>query len=154
MTDSPGLPGAPEGVSGHAIVAGADAAVRWYCDVFGAEERSRITLPDGRLIDVHLALGSSELVLADEFPEHGALAPTAGVDPSAVFYLHLADVDAVWNRAVAAGAEVVRPLQDVFWGEREGQITDPYGYRWGLTQHVRDVAAEEKAQGAAAQFGM
>lgn len=141
-------------VSVHAIVAGADAAARWYCDVFGAEERSRITLPDGRLIDVHLALGSTEIVLADEFPEHGALAPMAGAVPSAVFYLHLDNVDMIWNRAVAAGAEVVRPLQDAFWGEREGQITDPYGYRWGLTQHLRDVSPEDKAQGAAAQFGM
>ena len=141
-------------VSVHAIVAGADAAAHWYCDVLGAQEQSRITLPDGRLIDVHLALGPTELVLADEFPQHGALAPTAGVAPSAVFYLHVDDVDVVWNRAVAAGAEVVRPLQDAFWGEREGQITDPYGYRLGLTQHLRDVSPDEKAKGAAAQFGM
>jgi PhnB protein len=135
----------------HAIVADAARAATWYCDVFGAEERGRITLPDGRLIDVQLRLGTSMLVLADEFPEHGALAP---VDPSVVLYLHVEDVDAVWSRALAAGAEIVRPLQDAVWGERDGQITDPFGHRWGLTQHLRDVPAEEKSRAVAEAFGM
>jgi PhnB protein len=119
--------------------------------VFAAEEASRITLPDGRLIDVQLWLGSSMLVLADEFPEHGALAP---LNPSVVLYLHVADIDAVWDRALNAGAEVVREVQDAVWGEREGQIMDPFGHRWGITQHLRDVPLDEKALAVAKMFGM
>ena len=91
----------------HTIVADAGRAASWYCDVLGAEERTRITLPDGRLIDVQLLLGTSMLVLAEEFPEHDAVAPAA---PSVVLYLHLDDVDTVWAGAIAAGAEVARPL--------------------------------------------
>jgi len=69
-------------------------------------------------------------------------------------YLHVGDIDAVWDRALAAGAAVVRELQDAVWGEREGQITDPFGHRWGLTQHLRDVPADEKARAVANAFGM
>jgi PhnB protein len=119
--------------------------------VFGAEERTRITLPDGRLIDVQLLLGTSMLVLADEFPEHDAVAPAT---PSVVLYLHLDDVDTVWAGAIAAGAEVARPLQDMVWGEREGQLIDPFGHKWGLTQHVQEVPHEEKARAVAEMFGM
>ena len=151
MTESVARPDFVPHVSVHAIVADAASAASWYRDVLGAEERTRITLPDGRLIDVQLWLGSSMLVLADEFPEHGAVAP---VTPSVVLYLHVADIDAVWDRALAAGAAVVRELQDAVWGEREGQITDPFGHRWGLTQHLRDVPADEKARAVANAFGM
>ena len=153
MTERGGRPGVVPYVSVHMIVADCARAAQWYADVFGADEQGRITLPDGRLIDVRLSVGASELVLADEFPEQDALAPSPKVKPSSVFYLHVEDVDLVWSRAIAAGAEVVRPLQDAFWGDREGQITDPFGYRWGLTQHLRDVSAEEKARLAAAAFG-
>ena len=151
VTESAARAGFVPSVSVHAIVADAASAASWYRDVFAAEERSRITLPDGRLIDVQLWLGTSMLVLADEFPEHGALAPR---DPSMVLYLHVADIAAVWRRALAAGAEVVRDVQDAVWGEREGQITDPFGHRWGLTQHLRDVPAGEKARAVAEAFGM
>ena len=135
----------------HAIVADAGRAASWYGDVLGAEERTRFTLPDGRLIDVQLLLGTSMLVLADEFPEHDAVAPAA---PSVVLYLHLDDVDTVWAGAIAAGAEVARPLEDMVWDECEGQLIDPFGHKWGLTQHVRDVPHEEKARAVAEMFGM
>jgi PhnB protein len=135
----------------HAIVADANRAASWYCEVLGAEERTRIVLPDGRLIDVQLLLGSSMLVLADEFPEHGVVAPTV---PSVVLYLHVDDVDAVWARALEAGAEIARPLEDMVWGEREGQLIDPFGHKWGLTQHVRDVPHEEKSRAVAEMLGM
>jgi PhnB protein len=142
------------GISLHLIVAGADAAAAWYGDVFGAEERSRMTLPDGRLIDVQLSVGESSVVLADEFPEQGALGPTRSDAPPAVFYLHVDDVDAVWARAIATGAEVVRPLHDAVWGEREGQLTDPFNHRWGVSQHVRDVPLVEKTRLVTEAMGM
>ena len=137
----------------HIIVPGADAASRWYAEVFGAEEKSRITLPDGRLLHVEMWFGPSVVMMADEFPEHDALSPAATGCTSAVLYLQTGDVDGVWARALAGGAKVLRPLADAFWGEREGQVTDPFGHRWGLTQHVRDVSLEDMSRAAAEVFG-
>src|SRR5438034_4325023 len=137
----------------HIIVPDAPRAAEWYRTVLGAKERSRITLPDGRLIHLELEFGASTFMVADEFPEHHALSPkTTGVT-SAVFYVQTDDVDALWARALANGAEVLRPLADSFWGEREGQVVDPFGHRWGLSQHVRDVPIEEMSRLAADVFG-
>jgi PhnB protein len=137
----------------HIIVPDATRAAEWYATVLGAEEKSRITLPDGRLIHVELWFGSSVVMLADEFPEHEALSPATTGCTSAVLYLQASDVDAVWDRALAGGASVVRPLTDTFWGEREGQVVDPFGHRWGLSQHVRDVPLAEMSRAAAEVFG-
>lgn len=136
----------------HMIADGADRASRWYQHTFGAVERSRIELPDGRLIHVELELSGSALMLADEFPEHQVLSPATTGEISATFYLAVEDVDTAWQRALTGGAVVVRDLADTFWGEREGQITDPFGHRWGLTQHLRDVPIEEMTRKAAEVF--
>jgi PhnB protein len=140
-------------ITTHIIVAGAARAAHWYTTVLGAEERSRITLPDGRLIHLELRFGPSVVMVADEFPEHGALSPATTGCTSAVLYLQTSGVDAVWARALEGGAQVARPLAETFWGEREGQITDPFGHRWGLSQHVRDVSLEEMSRAAADAFG-
>jgi PhnB protein len=137
----------------HIIVQNAARAAEWYTTVFGAEERSRITLPDGRLIELELRFGTSRMMLADEFPEHGALSPRTTGATSAVFYLDTTDANALWARAVEHGAEVLRPLTDWFTGERDGQIVDPFGHHWGLSQHLRDVSWEEVSQAAAEFFG-
>jgi len=136
----------------HIIAADAARAAAWYTDVLGAAEQNRITLPDGRLIHVELHFGPSVVMLADEFPEHGALSPATTGCTSAVLYLDVPDVDAVWQRAIEAGATVHRPLADAFWGDRDGQIVDPYGHRWGLSQHLRDVSIEEMSELAAEAF--
>jgi uncharacterized glyoxalase superfamily protein PhnB len=135
----------------HIIADGAARAAAWYAAAFGAVERTRITLPDGRLIHVVLDFDGSTVMLADAFPEHDAPAP-AGRLPL-VLYLHVDDADAAWARAVDAGAAVVRPLADAFWGEREGQVDDPFGYRWGISQYLRDVPMDEMAKAAAEMFG-
>jgi PhnB protein len=140
-------------ITTHIIVNGAARAADWYRTVFGAEERGRITLPDGRLIEVELWFGSSRMMLADEFPEHDALSPKTTGRASAVFYVQTHDVDELWARALANGAEVSRPLANWFTGERDGQIVDPFGQRWGLTQRLRVVAREEIEREAAKFFG-
>jgi PhnB protein len=137
----------------HIIVDDADAASAWYRDVFGAIERSRIVLPDGKLIHVDVDVDGTTMMLADEFPDHDAFSPATTGHTSAVFYVECDNVDDVWARAMAGGATVVRPLADVFWGEREGQIIDPFGHRWGLTQHIRDVSLDEMTVMAAQVFG-
>ena len=140
-------------ITTHIIVAGAARAAQWYTTVLGAQEKSRITLPDGRLIHLELWFGPSAMMVADEFPEQGALSPATTGCTSAVLYLQTSDVDAAWARALEGGASVARPLADTFWGEREGQITDPFGHRWGLSQHVRDVPLDEMSRAAAEVFG-
>ena len=139
-------------ISIHIIAHDAGAASDWYCSVLGAREDHRITLADGRLIDVELWFGDSKVVLADEFPEHVALSPKTTGASSAVFYLPTDDVDGLVEQAVAAGAEVIRPTADWFTGERDAQITDPFGHLWGLTQHVRDVPRDEIERAAVETF--
>src|SRR5512133_103273 len=140
-------------VTPHIVVGDAAGAADWYTQVFGAEERSRIVVPAGKLMQVELWFGDSAVMLADEFPEMGVLSPLSVGGTATVLHLYTNDVDAIWNRAIAAGAEVRQPLHDAFWGERYGQITDPFGHRWGLAQHLRIVPRQEMQEAAAALFG-
>jgi PhnB protein len=136
----------------HIVVQGAERAAAFYAEAFGAEEVSRIPVPDGRLMSVQLRIGGGLLHLADEFPEMGVLAPpTIGGTP-VVLALEIADADAVFARAVAAGATVRQPLADMFWGDRHGQLDDPFGHRWNIAQHLRDVPQEEIIAAAAGLF--
>jgi PhnB protein len=139
-------------VTPHIVVGDAAAAADWYKQIFGAEERSRIEVPAGKLMQVELWFGDSAVMLADEFPEMGVLSPLSVGGTATVLHLYTNDVDAVWNRAITAGAEVRQPLHDAFWGERYGQITDPFGHRWGLAQHLRTVSRQEIQEAAAALF--
>ncbi|MFI6565914.1 VOC family protein [Streptomyces sp. NPDC050534] len=123
----------------HLTARGTDEASGWYQKAFGAEELTRLVVPGGRLIHVQIRIGTLTLMLADEFPELESYGPQHFGGTYGAIYLHVDDVDAAWQRAVQAGATVIRPLNDTFWGEREGQLLDPFGHRWGLTQHLRDV---------------
>jgi uncharacterized glyoxalase superfamily protein PhnB len=122
-----------------------DAArvIEFYKEAFGAEERHRMTAPDGKSVaHAELKIGDSVFMLSDEMPgqscEPGAVAETC-----IGFYLYVQDVDDVFERAVAAGAKVKEPLKDAFWGDRVGKIIDPAGHEWILATHVEDVSAEE-----------
>lgn len=139
-------------ISAHIVVRDAEAAAAFYREAFGAAEVSRIPTPDGRLMSVELAIGSSALHLADEFPEMGVLAPPSIGGTPVVLHLDVDDASAVFDRAVAAGAQVRAPVADTFWGTRHGQLTDPFGHRWNVSQHVRDVPHEEVVAAAARLF--
>jgi PhnB protein len=139
-------------ITPHIVVQGAEHAAAFYRDAFGAEELSRIPTPDGRLMSVQLRIGDSVMHLADEFPELGVLAaPTIGGTP-VVLALDVADAEAVFAQAVAAGATVRQPLADTFWGDLHGQLDDPFGHRWNVGQHVRDVPHDEIVAAAARAF--
>jgi PhnB protein len=140
-------------ITPHIVVRDAERAVDWYKRALGAEERERIPLPGGKLMSVELAFGDSTVMLADEFPEAGVLSPLSVGGTSVVLNISTDDVDSLWQRAVDAGAEVLQPLQDAFWGERHGQITDPFGHRWGMAQHIRDVPHDQLVRAAAEAFG-
>jgi PhnB protein len=127
----------------HLTARGTAEASAWYQKAFGAEELTRLVVPDGRLIHVQIRIGTLTLMLADEFPELESFGPQHFGGTYGAVYLHVDDVDTAWQQAVQAGATEIRPLNDTFWGEREGQLMDPYGHRWGLTQHLRDIPLDE-----------
>jgi PhnB protein len=139
-------------ITAHIVVQGAESAAAFYRDAFGAEEIERIPTPDGRLMSVQLRIGESLFHLADEFPEMGVLAPPSIGGTPVVLALDVTDADAVFAQALAAGAEVRQPLQDMFWGDRHGQLEDPFGHRWNVAQHLRDVPHDEVVAAAAELF--
>jgi len=140
-------------VAPHIVVRGAADAAEWYARAFGAEERSRVPVPGGKLMSVELSFGDTLVMVADEFPKMGVLSPLSIGGTATVLNITTDDVDALWGRAVEAGAEVLSPLQDAFWGERHGQLVDPFGHKWGLAQHIRDVPHDEVVKAAAEAFG-
>ena len=139
-------------ITPHIVARGADRAASFYRDAFGAEEVDRIPTPDGRLMSVQMRIGDGVLHVADEFPEMGVLAPPSIGGTPVVLALEVADAESVFTQAVAAGAEIRQPLQDAFWGDRHGQLQDPFGHRWNVEQHLRDVPHDEIVAAAAQAF--
>ena len=139
-------------ITPHIVVRAAERAAAFYRDAFGAAEIDRIPTPDGRLMSVRLRIGDGRLHLSDEFPELGVLAPPSIGGTAVVLALDVADAGAVFAQAIAAGAEVRQPLADMFWGDRHGQLADPFGHRWNVSQHLRDVPHDEVVAAAAQAF--
>jgi PhnB protein len=139
-------------ITPHIVVQDAERAASFYRDAFGATEVDRIPTPDGRLMSVRLRVGDGLLHVADEFPELGVLAPPSVGGTPVVLSLEVADADAAFAQAIAAGATVRQPLTDTFWGDRHGQLVDPFGHRWNVSHHVRDVPHDEVVAAAARLF--
>ena len=136
-------------LSVHLVVPDASAAMDWYARAFGASERSRIPLPGGTVMVVEMEFGDAVLHVAGEFPDAGIVSPLAIGGTATVLQLEVEDVDAAWARAVEAGATVGHELAETFWGERHGQLTDPFGHRWNLAHRIRDVPQDELVAAAA-----
>lgn len=125
-------------------------AIEFYKNVFGMKERMRMPAPGGKIGHAELQIGSSVLMLSDEHPEFGALSPrTVGGTP-ATLSLYVEDVDGVFRKAIAAGARELRPVRDEFYGDRSGQLEDPFGHKWNVATHVEDVSPEEMQRRAEA----
>lgn len=142
-------------VTPRLVVRGAAGAVEFYCAAFGAEEISeRFTSPDGTVIHTELRIGDSVIMLTDESDDGAPARSPASLGDvvTAIMATYWADVDAAWQRAIAAGAEVVHPLADQFYGERAGRLRDPFGQQWMLSQHIEDVPDDEMARRAAELF--
>jgi uncharacterized glyoxalase superfamily protein PhnB len=140
-------------LSAHIVVPEAAAAAAWYEKAFGARERSRIPLPGGTVMVVEVDFGGPIVHVGSEFPAAGIVSPLTVGGTATVLQLNVDDVDAAWARAVQAGASVHHELADAFWGERHGQLTDPFGHRWNLAQRLRDVPQDELVAAAARAFG-
>jgi PhnB protein len=140
-------------VSAHIVVSDAAAACRFYEDAFAARELQRVPLPGGGVMTIEIEIGDSSVHLGSEFPDAGILSPLSIGGTATVLQIDTDDAEALWARALGAGAQVQHPLADQFWGERHGQVTDPFGHRWNIAQRIREVSAQELAAGAAAVFG-
>jgi uncharacterized glyoxalase superfamily protein PhnB len=145
----------PEGmhvVTPHLICAGAADAIEFYKKAFAATEVARMPGPDGKIIHAAIQIHGDTVMLVDEMPQWGALGPKALKGSPVVIHLYVEDVDSFVSRAVAAGAKLTMPVQDMFWGDRYGKIEDPFGHQWSVATHVRDVLPDEM-QKAIKQMG-
>jgi PhnB protein len=146
----------PEGypqVMPYLTVDGASAAIDFYTTVFGAKERLRMPAPEGKVGHAELEIGDSVVMLADAFPDMGNQTPAALGGTPVTVMVYVADVDAVFDRALKAGATEERKVENQFYGDRAGQFMDPFGHKWFVATHVEDVTPEEVAKRAAAMDG-
>ena len=134
------IPDGMHTVTPHLICKGAAEAIEFYKRAFGATELSRLPGQNGRLMHAMIRIGDSAVMLADEMPEWGGLGPQSLKGTPVAIHLYVQDVDAVAAQAVRAGAKTTMPVSDMFWGDRYGQIEDPFGHRWSIATRVRDVA--------------
>jgi len=139
-------------LTSHLVTRDPASAAAWYVSVLGAAENSRIMLPGGQVLTIELQFGDSVLAIGDEFPGLGIVSPLTLGGTYGALHLAVDDADAVWQRALAAGATEFESLQDAFWGDRTGQFIDPFGHRWAVDQHLRDVPPGEVARLAAEAF--
>jgi PhnB protein len=137
-------------VTPYLIVESAARAIEFYVKAFGATELMRFVDTHGRIGHAEIKLGDSRVMLADEFPDHGVRGPKAFGGTPAHMHLYVEDVDAFVARATVAGATVVRPLQDQFYGDRSATLADPFGHVWNVASHVEDVGEDEMKRRAAA----
>lgn len=134
-------------------VQGAAQAIDFYKQVFGATEIFRMADPSGRVGHAELALGGGRIFIADEYPDHDFRSPhTLGGSP-VMIHLYVEDVDEVGRKAEAAGAKMLRAIDNQFYGDRGGTMMDPFGHRWYIATHIEDVTPEEMARRAKEMFG-
>ena len=137
------IPDGYHSVTPYLIVKGADRAINFYKEVFGASQRMRMDGPNGTVGHAEIEIDGSAVMLADEFPDMGCRSPQSIGGTGVSLHLYVKDVDSCFSRAVAAGAKVLRPVQDQFYGDRAGTVEDPFGHVWTISTHKEDLSPEE-----------
>jgi PhnB protein len=143
----------PEGyhtLTPYLAVEDATRAIEFYKDAFGAEETIRMPGPDGTIAHAELQIGDSKVMLSDPFPQSNVRPPAERGGPTGSVFMYVDDADAIFEQAQTAGATVAMPLEDMFWGDRFGSLTDPFGHVWSIATHIEDVPESEMAERAAA----
>ena len=143
----------PEGyhsVTPYLVMKNAAAAIEFYKKAFGAVELFRMAGPGGKIGHAEIKIGDSPVMLADEYPDMGFKGPESLGGTPVSLMIYVDDVDKIFPRAIAAGGKEVRPLQNQFYGDRSGTLTDPFGHVWTISTHVEDVTEEELAKRAEA----
>lgn len=143
-------PARMSGLSPHLVCANAPAAIEFYKRAFDAEQMFRLDGPDGRLMHASLCIFGASVMMAEERPDCGARSPKSLGGTPVTLHLYVKDAAAVAARAVAAGATEIMPVTDMFWGDRYGVIEDPFGHRWSIATHTRDLTEAEIRKAAAA----
>lgn len=143
------IPDGMHSLTPYLICANAAEAIAFYTKAFNAVEQFRLPGPGGKVMHACLKIGDSMLMLTDEWPEHHALGPISLKGSPVTVHHYVQDVDASFKQAVDAGATVTLPVTDMFWGDRYGQLKDPFGHNWSLASHVRDMSPEEIQQAMA-----
>ncbi|HET6278887.1 MAG TPA: VOC family protein [Candidatus Polarisedimenticolia bacterium] len=141
-----GVKPVPEGystITPHLVVDGAAEAIEFYVKAFGAEEISRMPGPNGRLMHAEIRIGDSRVMLVDTFPQWGSKGPDALGGSPVTIHIYVDDADALFTRAVAAGARVTLPIADMFWGDRYGKLEDPFGHKWSIASRIENLSSEE-----------
>jgi PhnB protein len=139
----------PEGYHSLQIylaVEDASKAIDFYREAFAAEEVMRMPGPDGKIAHAELQIGDSKLMLSDPFPQSNVRPPSERGGTTASVFMYVEDVDATFDQATAAGADVVMQLEDMFWGDRFGTLSDPFGHVWSIATHKEDLSEEEMAE--------
>lgn len=140
------IPDGYHSITPYLIITNAAKALDFYKTAFGAKEVMRMAMPNGKVMHAEITIGNSKIMLADEAPEMDARSPqTIGATP-VLIHLYVENVDKFIQHAVANGAKLTRPIQDQFYGDRSGGITDPFGHVWGIATHTKDVSLEEMNQ--------
>jgi PhnB protein len=147
------IPDGYSAVTPYLTVKGAADAIAFYKNAFGAEEVMRMNMPDGSVAHAEIRIGGAVIMLHDENREWNALSPKTIGDSGSSLMLYVPDVDAVFARAVKAGATATMDVADQFYGDRCGNITDPFGHKWAIATHIEDVSPEEIDRRAAKKFG-
>jgi len=137
------IPDGYHSVTPHLVCRDAAGAVQFYKKAFGAKELMRMPGPGGKLMHAELQIGDCRAMLCDEFPQMNARSPQSLGGSPVTLYLYVEDADAAVERAVAAGAKLLHPVKNQFYGDRCGGVEDPYGHIWNIATHVEDVSAEE-----------
>ncbi|MCG3138469.1 MAG: hypothetical protein HJJLKODD_02334 [Phycisphaerae bacterium] len=128
----------------HLVVQNCKEAMGWYKKALGAEEICQMTTPDGQcIVHAEMKVGNSMFYMCEANPQWGARSPQMLNGTPVTLHLYVEDADAVFNRAVQAGATVTMPLDNAMWGDRYGKFTDPYGHYWSVATHIEDVTPEE-----------
>jgi len=147
------IPQGMHSLTPHLVCAGAAEAIDFYKRAFNAVEQARMPGPDGKLMHAAVQIGDSTLMLVDENPQWGLLGPKALKGSPVAIHLYVPNVDATVAQAVAAGAKVTMPVADMFWGDRYGQLEDPFGHRWSVATHTRELTSEEIREGMSKMAG-
>jgi PhnB protein len=137
------IPDGYRSITPYLVVRGAADALEFYKRAFGAKEIMRMAAPGGRIGHAEIEIGGSRIMLTDEFPEMGARAPQSPGATPVMIYLYVDDVDQTVKAALAAGAKTGRPVEDQFYGDRSGSLTDPFGHLWWVATHKEDVPIDE-----------
>ena len=146
------IPKGYHSITPYLMIENASGAIEFYKKVFGAKEVMRMEKPNGKIGHAELRIGDTKIMVADECPEMNAFGPKHYKGSPVGIHLYIKDVDNIVQKAVAAGAKIIRPVDNMFYGDRLGTVEDPFGHKWSVSTHIEDVSQAQMRKRAAAMM--